>query len=159
MPKAPSSGITARLALATDGARISSLLEVFRRELGYTVETTVPLPISHVGPLYCVLAEDHERDDLVVGFLAAYRCHNMVRGVQYVLITDAYVRSEYRRRGVATLLMNEALALGRRLGCQRVSLIVDKNNEGMHATAARAGFTEHSDMLLSCELEGGEAAR
>lgn len=153
MTNASTHGITARLAQATDGARISALLQVFRTELGYTGDASVPLPISHIGPLYCVLAEDHDRDDLVVGMLAAHRCHNMVRGVQYVLVTDAYVRSEYRRRGVATLLMNEALALGRRLGCKRVSVIVNRTNDGMLGTAARAGFREESDMLLSCELD------
>lgn len=148
------SNISARLAQATDGARISALLDSLRAEAGYTAQAAVPLPISHVGPLYCVLAEDHEIDDAVVGMLAAQRCHNMVRGDQYVLITDAYVRADYRRLGVATLLVNQALALGRRLGCQRVSLIVDTQNQAMVGTAARCGFTEHRDLLLSCELSG-----
>jgi ribosomal protein S18 acetylase RimI-like enzyme len=140
---------TMRLARPKDGERISGLLESFREEFAHTGETVIPLPVSHEGPLLVLLAE---KDSQLLGFLAVQRCHSLVRGSQFLLITDIYVSADHRRQGVATALMTESMALGRRLGCDSVSLIVEDINNATLATAARAGFAKHHDLLLTCRL-------
>ena len=138
-----------RLARPADGERVGALLDSFRREFNYAGETVVPLPAGHEGPLFVLLAEDGEQ---LLGLLAAQRCHSLVRGGQFLLITDIYVGATARRGGVAMALMNEALGLGRRLGCGAVSLIVEHVNNATLAMAARAGFIKHDDLLLTCRL-------
>lgn len=141
--------LTIRLARSVDGERISNLITAFRGEFGHTGNIVVPLPSGHDGPLFVLLAEDAGE---ILGLLAAQRLHSLVRGSQFLLITDIYVFADRRRQGVATGLMNEALALGRRCGCDAVSLIVEDVNNATLATASRAGFTKHQDLLLTCRL-------
>lgn len=139
-----------RLAQATDGERIARLLNSFRQEFGYTTQATVPLPVDHAGPLYVLLAE--QRPEELLGLAAVQRCHSLVRGTTFLLLTDIYVRRDFRKHGVATSLINEVMALGRREGCDGLSLIVNDINNAALAMASRAGFTKHNDLLLHCSL-------
>ncbi|MCC6750690.1 MAG: GNAT family N-acetyltransferase [Deltaproteobacteria bacterium] len=141
--------LVTRLAVAADGARIGRVLDALRAEFGYTAQATVPLPVDANGPLYVVLAE---LDDEPAGLIAAEHCYSLVRGTSFLLLSDIYVLDGYRRRGVAARMIHEVAALGRRLGCQRVSLILDHINNAALATVSRAGFTKLHDILLQLPL-------
>ena len=138
--------VSTRLARITDGARVGKLLDGLRKEMGYTGQASIPLPSGHDGPLFVILAE---RDDALLGMLSAQRCHNLVRGLQFLLVTDIYVSSAHRQKGVATDLMNASMALARRTGCESVSMVVSDINNAALATAARAGFVKNHDLLLT----------
>jgi GNAT superfamily N-acetyltransferase len=142
--------ITTRVAGAADGIRIAKLLEQLRREFGYSSQATVPLPVDQKGPNYVFLATG---GDDTVGLACAERCHHLVRGVTFLLITDIYVIQAYRKRGISTLLFNEATALGKRIGCNETTLIISRNNEVALGAARRAGFVDHRDTLLAHALE------
>ena len=140
-----------RLARPTDGERVAGLLDSLRAEAGYTGETRIPLPADHAGPLFVLLAE---RDEDGVGLVSAQRCHSLVRGTQFLLVMDVYVVEASRRQGIALALLNEAMALGRRQGCDRVALLLaDINNAAVLATAARAGFHRENDVFHVRELD------
>ena len=141
--------IRIRLATAADAERIASLLKTFRSELGHTGQSAVPLPVNQDGPQYVLLAEvgDH-----AVGVASLQRCHHLVRGTTFLLLTDIYVLGEYRRHGVATSLLTESIALGRRIGCADFTMIAREDDKPTLATAARAGFVKHPDLLLDLTL-------
>ena len=141
--------VSIRWATAVDGQRISALLAAFRSELGYAADAVAPLPVSHEGPLHVALAE---RARAAVGLAAAHRCHALVRGTRFMLVTDIYVLAAHRRRGIATRLLNEVIALARRYGCADVVLSVEGGNEATVASAMRTGFVQHSDLLLRYPL-------
>lgn len=138
-----------RQAKAGDGGRVGKMLDTFRREMGIDVSVAVPLPVSHDGPLFAMIAEE---DDEICGLLTAQRCVNLVRGVHFMLITDIFVDQAHRRQGVALGLINETVALARRIGCVSVSLIVAESDEAVLKTAARAGFAAHEKNLLRLVL-------
>jgi GNAT superfamily N-acetyltransferase len=142
--------IITRQAVATDAVRISAALDELRQEFGLTAQIAVPLPVDHNGPNFVLLAEEHNQ---IIGLVGAHRCHSLVKGSTFLLITDIYVVGPARKKGVATLLMNEVNALGRRIHCNAVSLIVSEVNNAALATASRAGYIKHNDMLLTYELD------
>lgn len=141
--------IRIRQASASDAPRIAKLLDTFRDEQGHLQQASVPLPVGHQGPQYVLLALVNE---VAVGVASLQRCHHLVRGATFLLLTDIYVLEEYRRHGVATALLNEAMAIGRREECQSFSMIVRDDDEPTLATAARAGFQRHQDLLLDLML-------
>lgn len=143
--------IRIRLATAVDAPRVAGLLDVFRQEHGHTDQTSVPLPVDHSGPQYVLLAEVDELH--TVGVASLQRCHNLVPGTTFLLLTDIYVLEDYRRHGVATALLNEAMALGRRVGCDGFTMIAREDDHPTLATAARAGFAKHRDLLLELDLD------
>jgi GNAT superfamily N-acetyltransferase len=146
--------IRIRLATAADAERIAQLLDTFRRELGQTAQASVPLPVHQDGPQYVLLCEvsgaNHESHP--VGVASLQRCHHLVRGTNFLLLTDIYVQEDYRRHGVATSLLSECIALGRRQGCAALTMIARDHDKPMLATAARAGFVKHPDLLLDLDL-------
>ncbi len=142
--------VITRQAVATDAVRISTALDELRKEFRLTAQMAVQLPVDHNGPNFVLLAEDENQ---IVGLVGAHCCHSLVKGSTFLLITDIYVVDHARKRGVATLLMNEVNALGRRIHCDAVSLIVSEINNAALATASRAGFIKHNDLLLTYELD------
>lgn len=144
------SKISTRLATASDGARLSRVVSTFREEIHQVPQVSAPLPVSVDGPNFVLLAEIDER---IVGILAVNRPHSIVRGTNFLLLTDIYVVPEERHKGVATVLLNEANALARRLGCNSVNLMIAESNTGVVATALRTGFVKCSDLLLTCNLK------
>lgn len=141
--------IRIRQASASDAPRVAKLLNTFRDEHGHAQQASIPLPVDHQGPQYVLVALIK---DVAVGVASLQRCHHLVRGATFLLLTDIYVLEEYRRHGVATTLLNEAMALGRREDCQNFSMIVRDDDEPTLATAARAGFQRHQDLLLDLML-------
>ncbi len=67
-----------------------------------------------------------------------YACVWAVR--DEVWINNLAVHPEFRRRGLATALLREALRLGRELGCARALLEVRPSNEGAIRLYAATGF-------------------
>ncbi len=148
--------IRIRLATATDAERIAQLLDRFRRELGREAQASVPLPVHQDGPQYVLLCEvcgAEPEQAHAVGVASLQRCHHLVRGNNFLLLTDIYVLEEYRRHGVATSLLSECIALGRRQGCAALTMIAREVDKPMLAMAARAGFVKHADLLLDLDLE------
>ena len=65
----------------------------------------------------------------------------------FAWIQDLYVKSEYRRRGVATLLMAEAERFARAEGARSLRLGVLDRNESARSFYARHGFREYTHVL------------
>ncbi|MCK5800166.1 MAG: GNAT family N-acetyltransferase [Deltaproteobacteria bacterium] len=138
------------LATAADAKHIAHLLDVFRQERGYTGQTTVPLPVNQKGPQYVLLAEV---EDQPVSVASMQRCHNLVSGTTFLLLTDIYVLEGFRRHGVATAMLSEGIALGRRIGCSNFEMIAGQTDKAILSTAARIGFVKHPDLLLDLNLD------
>jgi len=54
----------------------------------------------------------------------------------------AYVREEYRRRGLGTALLHEVLTLGRALGLQQLAVELYEDQEAFKNALLRSGFSE-----------------
>ena len=57
-------------------------------------------------------------------------------------IHDLHVEPEWRRQGVARLLLEAVEARARELGCSKLTLEVQEHNRAALALYARAGFTD-----------------
>lgn len=148
----PTSEIVVRMARAQDGPRVAKLLDRLRQENGFGGgQASVPLPASNQGPLFVFVAEVKSGD--LVGITAGHRCFRLVPGDSYLLLTDIYVLASFQGHGVGTLLVTEAMAHARRIGCDSVSIIIAPANERAKATVRRAGFVPHGDSLLHNPLD------
>ena len=87
------------------------------------------------------------------GFILCATANEMVKGMVSILFTpsliegglvgvleDMVVHPEWRRRGIGSLLLQEALGLAQSAGCTRVMLLTDDCNHEAQRFYQRAGF-------------------
>jgi ribosomal protein S18 acetylase RimI-like enzyme len=88
-----------------------------------------------------------ELDGDVVGSIDCMTMANLTRGARpYVLVENVVVDAAHRRRGVATRLLEEAVAIGRAAGACKVQLVTGAG-PGAEALYTAAGFTERAQGL------------
>jgi ribosomal protein S18 acetylase RimI-like enzyme len=75
-----------------------------------------------------VLAAVDEGNGRVVGMLTVQRHISTAEGGYVGVLEDMVIRVEYRGRGIARLLMNEALQWSRRNFFRRLQLVADRDN-------------------------------
>ena len=91
------------------------------------------------GEAHVILAE---RDGHVpVGFTLLYPSFSSVSTASTMVLNDLFVAESARRGGVATGLLNAALATARELGALRVSLETARDNAPAQAVYRKAGWT------------------
>jgi ribosomal protein S18 acetylase RimI-like enzyme len=149
-----STPITTRQAQLADKMRVEALMEEYRQETG--TGAAAPAPESFLkseGPRYLVVAE---LGDQMVGFVAGHRCHNFMRGTDFMMLTDIYVLPKHRRRKAGQSLIAAMKEIGRQRGCEGMSLIINDINNAALVTAARSGFSKHNDLLLTLSLSEGK---
>lgn len=88
--------------------------------------------LENVGVSFCYLARDEA--GLTLGFCSFWRVLDELH------INNLAVAHAYRRRGIATALLNFVLNEGARLGAQRATLEVRRSNEAARQLYERLGF-------------------
>lgn len=106
------------------------LYDLFSIEKDFTVD-----PRKQEAGLKILLDDDGRRQmlvavegDDVVGMVTAQKLVSTSEGSMVALIEDLVVKKEYRRKGIATQLIDEILQWCEREGLIRVQLLTDKNN-------------------------------
>ena len=83
--------------------------------------------------------------DDVVGMINLLYTISTALGARAAILEDVIVAPEARGRGVGSRLIEAALELARRRGCQRISLVTDATNTGAQRLYESFGF-EPSNM-------------
>lgn len=84
-----------------------------------------------------LLAVDGEK---VVGVAVCFEAFSTFAGQPLLNIHDLAVTTEYRGKGVGTMLLDAVAERARELGCCRVTLEVDVENPGAKKLYERSGF-------------------
>ena len=88
--------------------------------------------LEHAGVSFCYLARDESRQTL--GFCSFWRVLDELH------VNNLAVAHAYRRRGIATALLNFVLTEGARLGAHRATLEVRRSNDAARQLYERLGF-------------------
>lgn len=86
-------------------------------------------------------------DDSVIGYLNLWQLPDLVDGGKLGIILDCYVLGEFRRRGVAKMLMEAALEMGKKNNINKYFGWTDPANKPAIALLKRYGFSTESLML------------
>jgi GNAT superfamily N-acetyltransferase len=96
--------------------------------------------IVHDPKIQCLVVE---RDDKLVASCTLVRVPNLTRGARpYGLIENVVTRAGYRKQGVGTELLRQALAIAWRENCYKVMLLTGSKREETHRFYEQAGFTK-----------------
>jgi len=93
--------------------------EVFLRERLTRGESTILLVLAH---------DPRTRTDTPAGFTQLYPSFSSVGLAPILILNDLFVVPEFRRHGVARLLMDAATSLARQRQCQRLVLLTEHTN-------------------------------
>ena len=77
-----------------------------------------------------------------VGHLALTWGYSFSQGGVKGVVQDVFVRPDWRGRGVADALLEEAERIARLYGARRLELLTDHDNERARRVYARAGFRD-----------------
>ena len=81
-----------------------------------------------------------EHAGALVGFATCFTGYSTFRGQPLLNVHDIAVAPEARGRGIGTALLEEITALGRRLGCCKITLEVREDNLPARRRYAQGGF-------------------
>ena|SRR5688572_16744050 len=80
--------------------------------------------------------------DLPVGIAVCFRGFSTFAARPLINIHDLHVRPSHQRRGIAKALIAAVEAKARHIGCCKLSLEVQENNQRARSTYAAAGFAQ-----------------
>ena len=86
-----------------------------------------------------------------VGYLTAIRIHKVDARKAVLFVDELMVLNEYRRRGVATALMEEAQAIAREIGAWRFRLCVNLENPAARTLYRKIGLAEN--LMVLCQQD------
>ena len=90
--------------------------------------------------------------DLVATCMAGYEGH---RGwINYLAVSPGY-----RRKGIATQIMQRAEALLKKAGCPKINLQVRETNQDVIAFYARLGYANDRVVSMGKRLKGSDSSR
>jgi GNAT superfamily N-acetyltransferase len=102
----------------------------------------------------CVLVAEY--DKRVVGMSTAQAVISTAEGTEAALIEDVVVAPAYRRRGIATALLEGIAAWSGRRGIRRLQLLADSTNETACAFYHGRGWRHTSLVCLRRRLPRGD---
>jgi aminoglycoside 6'-N-acetyltransferase I len=145
------SGVTVRPARPVELATLVELATAFYTEDGFRT------PVSELHDnLRVLLSSESARvtvadtDGTVVGFAITTLGFGLEQGVSAEL-EDLFVRTDHRRNGIASALIDDSVGWARSHGCRALELVVAPNGTNVdHLLGyyARRGFTDEGRRLL-----------
>jgi GNAT superfamily N-acetyltransferase len=145
-----------RRARPSDAAELVRLFRRFYREEAFARTAIAAVPRT----LACVLRRKEtaafvaEAGGLVVGAAAMSTAYGLEVGL-YGEIEDIYVLPRWRRRGVASALVEACLAWARARGCHDVEIVLTPHaqaKEGLAARYAKRGFQSSGRVIWYKDL-------
>jgi GNAT superfamily N-acetyltransferase len=82
-----------------------------------------------------------ERDDTIVGMVSLLWSISTALGGKVAWLEDMVIDNAHHGNGLGSLLLEHALAYAKNVGCRRVTLLTDEDNQPAHRFYARFGFT------------------
>ena len=79
-------------------------------------------------------------DGKVLGMVSLLYSISTALGGKVATLEDMVIDEEFRRKGLGTELLNEAVSFARKRGCLRLTLLTDFNNDTAIKFYERAGF-------------------
>jgi len=141
--------ISIKKAEANDIDRVSTLFDLYR--IFYKQESDVNLARSFIATRIetetslIFLAENEHGDSL--GFVQLYPSFSSVSAQQQWILNDLYVVEEFRFKGVARALLNEAKAFAIRGGAKGLALATAKDNIAAQSLYESLGYQKDSDFF------------
>ena len=136
--------VPADLAEKLHADAVVDLLDIYARD---PMGAGIPLPADVIGRLrrdmpshptaHALLAF---AGDEVIGFVTGFLGYSTFRAMPLLNIHDIAVLPAWRGRGIARRLLRETEALGRSLGCCRITLEVRDDNPRVRSVYDQAGF-------------------
>ncbi|PIQ69181.1 MAG: GNAT family N-acetyltransferase [Candidatus Taylorbacteria bacterium CG11_big_fil_rev_8_21_14_0_20_46_11] len=78
-----------------------------------------------------------------LGAMYLYLIHNDSHTQPYGLLEDVLVKEEHRKRGIGTILVQEAFKEAKRLNCYKVIGTSRTSRENVHAWYEKLGMKKH----------------
>jgi len=88
-----------------------------------------------------------ETDSAAAGMINLQKVVSTASGGFSVLMEDLYVRPEYRKRGIGTMLVEKAVQWGKEHGAVRIQLAADSRNTPALDFYSKTGFSK-SNMIF-----------
>lgn len=89
----------------------------------------------------------------IIGMLSLLYSVSTALGSQVATLEDMVVAPQHRGRGVGTALLKHAIAFAREIGCKRITLLTDKENEAAHQLYEQQGFTKSTMLTYRLPLD------
>lgn len=132
-----------RRAMPTDIPRLSELLDLlFTQESEFQPNPKLQksalktlLYNSQLGDIF--VADDNHT---VVAMVSLLYTVSTALGGRVAILEDMIVAPEYRRQGIGSDLIDYAIEHAKHLGCQRITLLTDGDNEAAQAFYRKHGF-------------------
>jgi ribosomal protein S18 acetylase RimI-like enzyme len=87
-----------------------------------------------------------------VGYLTAVRIPKADHRLSFLYVDELFVRRSFRRKGVATTLLQAVVELARTLSAEGVRLLVEPDNQAARSLYQRFGFSQSSHILCQHPL-------
>ena len=87
-------------------------------------------------------------DSQAAGFICGQRMWSMCYGVHYAVITELFVRVEYRRLGIAGAMMHELEEHYRRQGIRHFELFTGGDNLAAQAFYIKQGYARTDEIMF-----------
>jgi len=91
-------------------------------------------------------------DGVVVGFVSCMHYIHPDKPRPELWLNEVAVASTHRRQGIASALLREAFALGRRLGCREAWVLTEPDNTPALGLYASAGGERKEQVMFSFPL-------
>ena len=91
---------------------------------------------------YCIRLSAHEGGE-ELGAMYVYLIRNESHDDPYALLEDLLVKEEHRKKGVGTLLVKEAIAEAKRLGCYKIIGTSRMARENVHQFYEKIGMKKY----------------
>jgi len=88
----------------------------------------------------------------VVGFVSCMHYVHPDKPKPELWINEVAVAPTHRRRGIATAILNEAFALGRRLGCDQAWVLTERDNQPALGLYASVGGESQEQVMFTFRL-------
>lgn len=139
-----------RRAMPTDIPRLSELLDLlFTQESEFQPNPKLQksalktlLYNSQLGDIF--VADDNHN---VVAMVSLLYTVSTALGGRVAILEDMIVTPAYRQQGVGSDLMEYAIDHAKQIGCKRITLLTDEENEIAQGFYRQHGF-EHSSMVV-----------
>ncbi len=137
--------ITIRFANDMDFQDLIVLAEEFMPEEASKKKRAKMLKQALTNPNYELLVADLEGE--IVGFIDYWLTHDFIHGAKLSYIHNLYVRSEHRRKGVASKLLKEVMRNAQRTGVSEIHVTTRFDNKSAIQLYKKHGLVkEHLEL-------------
>ncbi|EOQ89350.1 acetyltransferase (GNAT) domain protein [Leptospira yanagawae serovar Saopaulo str. Sao Paulo = ATCC 700523] len=139
-----------RLANFKDLSKLAELFDLYRQFYGQQSNVgganKFLLDRMEHGQSIIFLAEDPKTEGLA-GFTQLYPVFSSISMQRSYLLNDLYVKPDYRKQGIAKLLINEAKSFTKTFGGKGLELSTSRHNKDARSLYGKEGFLEETEFL------------